>query len=581
MSRSLLKRLVILRHQKYHEHILKRCVSVSSCKNNISNNILSNTEKIDIPRVSLSEYVFGKSEPYGEFVAFECPLTHLKYTNAEVRKYSRNLSKILRAKLGLNKGDVVLIYLPNCPQFPIATLGCLEAGVIASTVNSLYTADEVFRQLKDSSSKIIFTTCDLYATAAKAASALPKKIPIICIKTKPEQLLPQGAIDFYELIKTTLDIPDLEPPRFEDAAILPYSSGTTGLPKGVRLTHGNIVANLTQSSHPSVDFFESASGNFQEVTPGVLPMFHIYGFTAATIKLMTKGVKVVTLPRFQPETFIDVLKNYPITTIFAAPPLILFLTHYPDVKVEYFKTLKNVMSGAAPLGASDEEKFKEKAGKHVSIFQGYGLTETSPVVSLVTPSLTRQFPNDCKGSIGRVLLNTEIKFVKLDDKSGTALPPHEKGELLVRGPQVMEGYHNNPQATKDTFLGDWFRTGDMGHYNENGFMFITDRVKELIKVRGFQVAPAELEEILRSHPKVADAAVVGIPDEISGEVPRAYIQTKGDVDTKEIYHFVADKVAKYKRLEGGIEVIKDIPKNASGKILRRELKDRYLSEQNA
>ncbi|XP_066158712.1 uncharacterized protein pdgy [Euwallacea fornicatus] len=580
MSRSLLKRLVILRHQKCYEHILSRPVSVSSRKDNINNNILSNPEKIDIPRVSIPEFIFGKLETYDEFVAFECPLTHIKYTYAEVRKYSRNLSKILRTKLGLNKGDVVLIYLPNCPQFPIATLGCLEAGLIASTVNSLYTAGEVLRQLKDSSSKIIITTCNLYATVTKAVSELPRKIPIICIKTKPEQLLPQGTIDFYELIKTTLDISDLEPPHFNDAAILPYSSGTTGLPKGVKLTHGNIVANLTQISHPSVNFLECANGNFQEVSPGVLPMFHIYGFTICTMKLLTQGAKVVTMPRFQPETFIDVLKNYPISIIFAAPPLILFLTHHPDVKIEYFKKLKNIMSGAAPLGITDEEKFKEKAGKEVSIFQGYGLTETSPVVSLATPSLLQQFPNDCKGSIGRVLLNTEIKFIKLGDNGGTALAPHEEGELLVRGPQVMEGYHNNPQATKDTFLGDWFRTGDLGHYNEHGFMFITDRVKELIKVRGFQVAPAELEEILRSHPKVADAAVVGIPDEINGEVPRAYIQTKGNVDTRQIYQFVADKVAKYKRLEGGIEVIKDIPKNASGKILRRELKNRYLSKQN-
>lgn len=571
MSRSALKRLLLSsRIKPYKQLIHSRSISASSCRLNVRDNILYCPDTVNIPRISLSEYLFQKAEPYSDLVAFECPLTHKKYTYGEIIKYSKNLSKFLRKKLGLNKGDCALIYLANGPDFPIAAWGCLEAGVIASTVNSLYTSEEIFRQLQDSSAKIIITSCELYENAAKAVAQLSRKVPIVCVKSTPDQLLPQGAIDFSQVINLNLDIPDLEPPSPDDIAILPYSSGTTGLPKGVKLTHTNILANIEQVGHPNIDFTEPASATFQEVSPGVLPMFHIYGFVICTLKLMVNGAKILTVPRFHPETFIDIIKNYPLSLVFAAPPLILFLTHHPDVKIEYLKHVKHIMSGAAPLGASDEERFIEKFGDHLRILQGYGLTETSPVVSLVAKNVIDQYKDVYKGSIGKVVPQTEVKLVKLDDSSGTPLGPNENGEILVRGPQVMKGYHNKPEATKASFLDGWFRTGDLAYYDNNGLIFIADRVKELIKVRGFQVAPAELEEILKSHPKVADAAVVAIPDEISGEIPRAYVKTKANVNSDEIYKFVAEKVAKYKRLEGGIEFVKEIPRNSAGKILRRQ-----------
>ncbi|XP_050293126.1 uncharacterized protein LOC126733774 [Anthonomus grandis grandis] len=578
MSGSVMKTFIVCTKLKEVRHIQRRCLSLSSSSWNIRDNILYHPRPVDIPNVSLTEYIFSKIENYADFTAFECALTHRKLTFGEVRKASRNLSKALRKKLGLKKGDVALIYFPNCPEFPVATLACLEAGIVASTVNSLYTPDEISRQLKDSQAKIIITCQEVYANAEKAVASLPGKIPIICARTKSDQSLPQGAIDFTELTNTIIDIPDLDPPSPDDIAILPYSSGTTGLPKGVELSHRNIVSNLCQLSEHEVDFIEKAHGNFQEITPGVLPMFHIYGFTITTLNVMTNGAKVLTLPRFTPETFVNTLKEHPITLIFSAPPLVLFLTHHPEVKKEYLKSLRSIMSGAAPLGKLDEEQFLQKAGNHVYMSQGYGLTETSPVVSTTSKRLRQLYKEASNGSVGNVIANTEVKIVKPDDQTGTPLGPNENGEILVKGPQVMIGYHNNPEATKNAFLGSWLKTGDLGHYDENGLLFITDRVKELIKVRGFQVPPAELEEILRSHPKVSDAAVIGIPHDISGEVPRAYIIPKGELKPEEIYDFVAEKVAKYKKLDGGIELVKEIPKNSAGKILRRQLKQKYLNE---
>lgn len=231
------------------------------------------------------------------------------------------------------------------------------------------------------------------------------------------------------------------------------------------------------------------------------------------------------------------------------------------------------MSGAAPIGHSDAERFIKKAPK-VQFFQGYGLTEAAPVV-LMSSRGSKEY-----ASVGYPTPDTEAKIVNINDDRLQGLGPNETGELLVRGPQVMLGYHNNEKATKDTITSDgWLRTGDIGYYDENNRFYITDRLKELIKVKGFQVPPAELEEILRSHPAIADAAVIGIPDRCSGEIPRAYVVVKDpSIKEKDIQNFVAEKVAEYKRLEGGVEFVTQIPKNATGKILRKELKEQFAKK---
>ncbi|KAF7279389.1 hypothetical protein GWI33_007331 [Rhynchophorus ferrugineus] len=576
------RKILIQERCRSSKHFLNRRGFSSSCRRDKQEGrILKGPGNIELPKTTIPDFVFSHCEKFPDLVCSECPITKKKYTFRQVRDRSKNLGKVLRKKFGLNRGDAVLIFLPNLPEFQITTLGCMTAGLVVSTANCLYTADEISRQIVDSSSKLIITTVESYEVARKSVEKAQKRIPIICIRTRQDQLLPRDAIDFEEVSTTVLDIPDLEPSDPEDVAVLPYSSGTTGLPKGVRLSHHNIVSNLMQMNDSYSKLIRNVEGNEQDVTLAVLPMFHIYGFTITTLFMMIKGSKVLPLQRFSPDTYIQSLKEYNVDYLFLAPPLVLFLTLHPDVLPEYLKKLRFAFSGAAPLGPLDEEKFLDKVGRHVLLVQAYGLTETSPLVAANTRFVGEDLRDVSQGSIGHVVANTEAKIVKPGDPTATPLGALESGELLVRGPQVMQGYHNNQKATDEILQDGWLRTGDLAHYNERDFIFITDRVKELIKVKGFQVAPAELEELLRDHPKVADAAVIGIPDMVSGELPRAYIQLKENTNTDDINRFLNDKVAKYKRLEGGIEFVKEIPKNSAGKILRRQLKERYLQEQQA
>ena len=246
------------------------------------------------------------------------------------------------------------------------------------------------------------------------------------------------------------------------------------------------------------------------------------------------------------------------------------MSNYDKLEPKHTSSVKSVMSGAAPLGAADVERFVKKA-QDIDIFQGYGLTETAPVVFMSNPGSKNY------GSAGSLMPDTEAKIVRIDDPEGRGVGPHTSGELWTRGPQVMKGYHNNEKATKETITSDgWLRTGDIGHYDENFEFYITDRLKELIKVKGFQVAPAELETLLRDHPDIADAAVIGIPHHSAGELPRAFVISKNpNLTEQEVKNFIANKVAEYKRLEGGVEFVESIPKNATGKILRRELKIKF------
>lgn len=249
------------------------------------------------------------------------------------------------------------------------------------------------------------------------------------------------------------------------------------------------------------------------------------------------------------------------------------MNNYDKVELKHTKSIRYVMSGAAPMGAQDAERFRGKA-PNAQFFQGYGLTEASPVVLMSTLGSMNY------ASVGIPTPDTDAKIVAINDPESRGVGPNISGELWVRGPQVMKGYHENDQATADTITPEgWLRTGDIGHYDENFEFYITDRLKELIKVKGFQVPPAELEEILRDHPDIADAAVIGIPNKNAGELPRAYVVRKNpDITEKQIKDYVAKKVAEYKRLDGGVEFVQAIPKNATGKILRRELKDLYNSK---
>ena len=303
---------------------------------------------------------------------------------------------------------------------------------------------------------------------------------------------------------------------------------------------------------------------FQPTTICILPFFHIFGMNVTLFPILHVGGHVVTLPKFEPDIFIGCLEKHKPDFLHLVPPLVGFCANHPAVKPGHFDTVEYVMVGAAPVGQALIDKFHQKAPK-VLFREGYGMTELSPV-ALFTP---KHDVIHC--SAGQPVPNTELKVV--DIQTGEALGSGQRGEICVKGDIVMKGYMDNEKATKETIAEDgWLHTGDIGYFDEGGHFFLVDRLKELIKVKGFQVPPAELEDLLLSHPDVADVAVIGVPDERLGEAPRAYIVLKGEKTTEDdLKRFVAENVSEYKRLAGGVEIVDVIPKSASGKILRKDI----------
>ncbi|CAG9862856.1 unnamed protein product [Phyllotreta striolata] len=551
-----------------------RCISTNP--DDHPNILKSDSKDIVVPDATLPEIIYNKMQQFPNYIATESAATGKKYTFEQIHVKSKNLSKHLRHKFGLKEGDIVAFYMPNLPEYTICFLGALDARLIVTTMNHLYTPDEIAIQIIDASPKLIFTQSHLLNTLKSALKISNRDLPTIIVKDRQDESIPRDTVDFFELTDTAIDVPDSPPGNSADVAIIPYSSGTTGLPKGVQLCHKNLIANLLQIVSPDFKYLKEPSGDFQEITPAVLPFYHIFGMAMNFLYLYC-GVRTVALAKFAPDTYIEALKKYRPTFISGAPPLVFFLTSHQDVKPEYLKNLRNLTSGAAPLGYSDEEKFLKKVGRSdVTIFQGYGLTETSPGITYFNKYHVRSEENS--GSVGKLLPNTIMKIANVDDPRGEPLGVNQRGEILIKGPQVMKGYYKKPQETQNTFADGWLRTGDIGYYKEDKYIWISDRLKELIKVKGYQVAPAELEAVIRAFPSVEDAAVVGVPHAKFGEAPRAFVVPKKGVQFKpeELEAYVAEKVAPYKKLTGGIAIIDSIPKNPAGKILRKKIKEEFL-----
>jgi acyl-CoA synthetase (AMP-forming)/AMP-acid ligase II len=352
---------------------------------------------------------------------------------------------------------------------------------------------------------------------------------------------------------------EIDPGR--DLAILPYSSGTTGRMKGVMLTHRNLVANIEQTltSTPITD---------EDTLVGILPFFHIYGQTVVLNIGLTRGATIVTMPRFDLEGLLDVIEDRDVTWLHIVPPVVLAFANAPQIEGRDFSKLKMVICGAAPLDAELSQRAEERIG--APIRQGYGMTELSPVSHKSPFSKAAETP---PGSVGPVLPNTEARLV--DPETGEDAAEGEEGEVWIRGPQVMVGYLENPEATAETLVEDgWLRTGDIARRDDDGYFFIVDRLKELIKYKAYQVPPAELEAVLVSHPQIKDAGVIGIPHEDAGELPKACVVVEGDLSADEVMAYVAERVAPYKKVRE-VEIVEEIPKSASGKILRRVLRDKH------
>jgi acyl-CoA synthetase (AMP-forming)/AMP-acid ligase II len=342
-----------------------------------------------------------------------------------------------------------------------------------------------------------------------------------------------------------------------DVAMLPYSSGTTGLPKGVMLTHYNLIANCHQ-----VEGFDLLAED--DTIVFFLPFYHIYGLYVVLTYGLAHGATFVIMPRFDLEHYLQLLQDYRSVRAFVVPPVALALANHPVVDRYDLSSLRFILTAAAPAGPDLCEAIQTRLGAIVK--QAYGMTELSPVSHLIPERAPRV------GAGGLVVRNTEVKVIGID--TGRELGPHESGEIWTRGPQVMKGYLNRPDATAETITPDgWLKTGDIGYADEDGYFYIVDRLKELIKYRGYQVAPAELEAVLLSHPAIDDAAVIPSPDAEAGEVPKAFVVLRNDADPDEILAFVAERVAPYKKIRL-VEFIDQIPKSPSGKILRRVLRER-------
>ncbi|XP_064622501.1 uncharacterized protein LOC135484756 isoform X2 [Lineus longissimus] len=449
------------------------------------------------------------------------------------------------------------MYSPNLPEYPLAVLGVLSIGGIVTTANPSYTIDELSHQLSDSEAQYIVAVPQNH-DKARAAAARCKTVKDIFIIDPTS-----GKGDFSRLV-------DDDGARFpenvninpmEDVALQPYSSGTTGLAKGVCLTHSNIVNNMEMAyAQPGL-----INTGPEDTSIAVLPFFHIFGMAQVMFSLLRNGAKIVTMPRFDKDMYLSLIQKHKATFNCVVPPIVLFLAKDPMVENYDLSSLRDMLCGAAPLSQDMEESLRRRLGKDC-IRQGYGLTETSPVTHMC-PQRTGK-----RGSIGVLLPNSQAKIVDLE--TGFSLGPNQDGEVCMRGPHIMKGYHRNLKATENCIKDGWFHSGDIGHYDEDGYFYIVDRVKELIKYKGFQVPPAELEGLLLAHPSIADAAVIGIPDKEAGELPKGFVVLKPNchLTEEDIVSYVTGHVANYKRLRGGVTIMDAIPKTASGKILRRVLR---------
>ena len=486
------------------------------------------------------------------------------FTYRDLDRHSSRFAAAL-ATQGTVKGDRIAVLAPNCVEFIIAFYGILRAGAVPTTVNPAYREREVAHQLNDSGA----VTLIVHEAVVELAEAVRDMVPGL----KRTIVIESGssgtpgfndAASFWGLIESASDsTPDIRIDPREDLAALPYSSGTTGLSKGVMLTHHNLTSNLRQIVTRGT---EAASMRADDIVLVHLPLFHIYGLHVLMNGSIGVGATQVMMGRFDIELFLKLMADHKVSVLFTVPPVGLGLTQYPGVANYDLSALRLGFFGAAPLSEEMQMRIQQTMG--FPIMQGYGLTETSPVTNMdfIEPELARP------GSVGPATSDTEEKVVDLE--SGTReVPFGETGELMVRGPQVMKGYFDNAQATAETLTEDgWLRTGDIVRQDADGYMWIVDRKKELIKYKGFQVPPAELEGILLEHPGIADAAVIGKQDLESGEVPRAFVVRApgAEMSDEDVMGFVADKVATFKYVRE-VEFVDAIPKNPSGKILRRVL----------
>lgn len=548
---------------------------------------------VSIPDLDMWAFMFNNPEPRkfpdSQVIYRSATNTSRAYTFSDVRSLATSFGEGLQNLWDWQKGEVLAIYAPNDIDVGPIIYGVFFAGGIISPANPAYSPDELAFQLNNSGSRALVTTLQFLPNALKAAdkAGIPQDRILLLGEARDKE----HRVKHWTNIRKTSGAlryrrRKLQPDN--DLAFLVYSSGTTGLPKGVMLSHRNVISDLCLIKGAVGHWYETGKDKIL----GVLPFFHIYGLTGLVHQPLHRGIELVVMPAFDLKLFLSTIQDHKITFIYVAPPVIVRLARDKVVDGYDLSSVKMITSGAAPLTQELVDAVHKRL--KIKINQAYGLSETSPMTH--TQPWNEWY--DSVGSVGKMFPNMIAKYMSAEEKE---LGPGEAGELWLAGPNIFKGYWKNEKATKDAIVEadglKYFKTGDVGFQDENHNFYITDRVKELIKYKGFQVAPAELEGKLMDHPSVNDVAVIGIEDkEMHTEVPRAYIvhakksgkagnretglpETEDDKqDADEIVKWIAGKVANHKKLRGGVRFVEEIPKSAAGKILRRLLKERAKNE---
>ncbi|KAJ4958114.1 hypothetical protein NE237_025225 [Protea cynaroides] len=481
------------------------------------------------------------------------------HSYAEVELISRKVAAGLN-KLGIQQGQVIMNLLPNSSEFVFAFLGASYRGAMTTTANPFYTPAEIAKQAKTANVKLIITQA-CYVDKVKDL-AQENEIKIVCIDSAPD-----GCVHFSELTQSDEnELPSVEISA-DDVVALPFSSGTTGLPKGVMLTHKSLVTSVAQQVDGENPNLYLTS---EDVLLCVLPMFHIYSLNTVLLCALRVGSAILIMQKFEIVTLMELIEKYKVTFAPLVPPIVLSITKSSVAGKYDLSSITKIMSGAAPMGKELEDSLRALV-PNAKLGQGYGMTEAGPVLSMC--SAFAKEPFDIKlGSCGTVVRNAELKI--LDPETGVSLPRNQPGEICIRGAQIMKGYLNDPEATEITIDKEgWLHTGDVGYIDDDDEMFIVDRLKEIIKYKGFQVAPAELEAMLTGHPQISDAAVVPMKDDLAGEVPVAFVvKSNGyEITEDEIKKYISKQVVFYKRISR-VFFVEAVPKAPSGKILRKDLR---------
>lgn len=526
-------------------------------------------KEMEFPEVPAYQFLFEqiKKHPDRTALIFFGKTTSFKTLGDQIDRFAAALVR----RLGVRKGDRVGIILPNSPQNVIATVACQRAGAIPVQFNPMYVTREIEYQIKDSGCRVMITL-DLFWPKVKEAGnidryivtglqdAMPFPLSLIApLKLKPPKVPAGEAIRFYDLLKE--DARGFEPapvnPK-EDPSVLLYTGGTTGVSKGVMLTHYNFTSNIIQIQNG----MQEPEGKHNSVLV-VLPMFHSFGYTAAMGWALASGSSVILVPKPEPTEILKLIHKHKPTSLPGVPTLFTAILKQPDLAKYDLKSIELCISGAAPLAVELLQRFESITG--AKILEGYGLTETSPVTHFNPPKGLR-----VPGSVGPPVVGTDVRIVDLETRED--LPLGAEGEILLRGPQIMKGYWNKPTETEHVLKDGWLYTGDVGRMDEKGYLYIVDRVKDMIIAGGYNIYPREIDEILFEHPAVQEACTIGVADEYRGETVKAFVVLKpgATATEQEIMDHCKARLAAYKRPRI-VEFIPELPKSSVGKILRRVL----------